>query len=228
MRLAIRLLAFLFCVFPVFGAHGQVQSSEVIDARASGIRIADERAQRREEKRRLRQQRREERDRENERRRARPPSPVWLSAGANISSFADSREDCGGGQLAVSADVDIMLRVQYSHVSAQDTVRRDNCDGMGAAAGRSYAGEYAFMGGFALGRSGFFVVGGPARLDFESVRGESTVSGRARGIRYEAGWSARQLPDWIWPFGVEAAVFKDDNDLRDFYGFELNITYPNR
>lgn len=146
----------------------------------------------------------------------------WFNVGYNVSSVTESEHNCGGGQAGLSLGNTVMVRGQYTHVSFEADDDTDTCDG--GFWGDADAGEWAGMLGVALGRSGLFVAGGLAGVDFEANRfgpyGEDT------GSRVELGWSAKLAHNW--PVGVEIVAFRTDTDIRDYHGVAVNASFGPR
>ena len=142
-----------------------------------------------------------------------------FNIGWNGAHVSQSEKNCGGGQAGVSLGRTLIVRAQSAHVSYEADDDTDSCDS--GFWGDSGATETALTAGFVLGKSGLFVTGGPARVDFE--RTEFGPWGTDTGSRMEVGWSSRLASGA--PVGVELLAFRTDTEVRDYHGFGVGITF---
>jgi hypothetical protein len=148
--------------------------------------------------------------------------PVSINLGLNGSHVSDSDKNCFGGQGGLTLGSTVMVRLQGARLSYEQDDDTDSCDGV--ISGDAYATENALLAGFALGRSGLFVAGGPSRVDFE--RTEFGPWGTDTGSRIEIGWSSRLAHRS--PVGVELVAFSTDTDVRDYHGLGVNVSFGPR
>lgn len=146
----------------------------------------------------------------------------WFTIGANLTAVQDDEKRCFGPQIGLSWAGPVLVRVQHSVISFESDDDTDTCDRV--LLGDTTAAETALTAGLALGDTGLFAAAGPARVDVETA--ERGAWGQDTGTRYEIGWTSR----WSWgsTAGVEAVVFRDINDVRNFTGFAINATFGQR
>ena len=154
-------------------------------------------------------------------------APWWFSVGPNFSRVDGSEGNCGGGQGAFTFGAKLLLRLQFSQVTFED---EDHSDGSCDVAywGDSFVEEPALLIGL-MNRSGAFVALGPARVDFgerDVFDDPDTPRGLDTGIRFQVGWSSRRQS--FAPVGIEVMAFQTTNDIQNYAGVGLNVTFGPR
>ena len=154
-------------------------------------------------------------------------TPWWFSIGPNYSRVDNSEGNCGGGQGAFSFGGRLMLRLQFSQVTFEDEDHHGgNCDA--GYWGDSEAVEPALLVG-AMSRTGAFIAVGPARVDFgerDAFDDPDTPRGVDTGLRLQVGWSSRRQS--YAPVGIEVMAFQTTNDIQNYAGVGINVTFGPR
>ena len=181
-------------------------------------RLREEIRERKEE---IRDDRRELRQLERARRQRMRPGPVWVNLGLNASHVDQAADNGLGGQGGISFGRKLIVRVQHSEIT-YDSYEADY--DFPELFSRQKVHDTSVLAGFVLGRSGFFLAGGPSLVDVE--RTSPGPWGGDTGTRYELGWNSRQALNA--PVGFELVLFKNENDIRDFHGVALNLVFGPR
>lgn len=150
---------------------------------------------------------------------------LWLNLGLNGSSVSDSAHNCPGYQAGLSFARGLMLRAEYVVTSYEDSDRTNSCDGL--FVGDSGISERALLGGFTLGRSGWFLAGGPSAMDVKrdeaANRPRHGPFGKDTGTRYELGWNSGLRRGN--GSGFELVFFAVDTEVRDLHGLAASATF---